>query len=207
MYMTNAWDAEIYLLIIALVTVYLIWYKMHNESKYSLLQFFARLFAPILTVISVFIIFAFPYNYFFKPFASGVGILCAPSFLTKVGKLGPILFEPDHCQHSYWWELMMLYGFFYFFAIAFMIYIYRAKKILRSDIFIYLLIILSTFLIILPEFIYVKDIYPAHYRANTMFKLVFQAFIMLSITSAYIFFRIMEGRIRFIFFPLSVALI
>jgi uncharacterized membrane protein len=40
-----------------------------------------------------------------------------------------------------------------------------------------------------------------------MFKLVFQAFIMLSITSAYIFFRIMEGRLRFIFFPLSVALI
>jgi uncharacterized membrane protein len=208
MYMTNAWDAAIYLLLIALVTVYLLWERMHNESKDSLLQFFARLFAPILTVTSVFIIFAFPYNYFFKPFVSGIGVLCAPSFLTKIGHLGPLLFEADHCQHSYWWELLMLYGFFYFFVIAFMIYLSPSKKIKRIDIFIYLLIILSTLLIIVPEFIYVKDIYPAHYRANTMFKLVFQAFIMLSIASSYIFFRIMqEGRFRFIFLPISLILI
>ncbi len=207
MYMTNAWDAAIYILLITIVTAYLLWERMQNKSKSSFLQFFARLFAPILTVISVFIIFAFPYNYFFKPFASGIGVLCAPGFLTKVGHLGPILFEADHCQHSYLWEFLMLYGFFYFFVGAFIVYLSRYKKILRVDIFIYLLIILSTFLIILPEFVYVKDIYPAHYRANTMFKLVFQAFIMLSITSAYIFFRIMKGRIRFIFLPLSVALI
>lgn len=59
-----------------------------------------------------------------------------------------------------------------------------------SDIFVLILIVLSTLLIIVPEFIYAKDIYPAHYRANTMFKLVYQSFIMLSISSAYIILRI-----------------
>ena len=206
MYMTNAWDAAIYLLLVALITVPLFWERIRKESQ-NAFQFCVRLSVPIVTVTSVFFIFSFPYNYFFKPFASGIGILCSPSFLTKIGKLGPILFEADHCQHSYLWELLMLYGFFYFFVGAFIIYLARFKKILRIDIFISLLIVLSTFLIILPEFIYVKDIYPDHYRANTMFKLVFQAFIMLSIASAYIFFRIMEGRFRFILFPLSVVLI
>ncbi|MFI5265703.1 MAG: DUF2298 domain-containing protein, partial [Candidatus Levyibacteriota bacterium] len=47
-------------------------------------------------------------------------------------------------------------------------------------------------LIIIPEFIYVKDIYPQHYRANTMFKLVYQAFIMLSLSSAYIIAYLMS---------------
>ena len=54
------------------------------------------------------------------------------------------------------------------------------------EIFLSLLILLSTALLIFPEFFYMKDIYPAHYRANTMFKLGYQAFIMLSIVSGYV---------------------
>lgn len=45
-------------------------------------------------------------------------------------------------------------------------------------------------LLIFPEFFYAKDIYPAHYRANTMFKLGYQAYIMLSLVSAYTFMLI-----------------
>ncbi len=62
-----------------------------------------------------------------------------------------------------------------------------------SDIFILLLITLSAMLILVPEFIYAKDIYPAHYRANTMFKLVFQAFIMLQLVSSYAILRLVSG--------------
>ncbi|MBI3384946.1 hypothetical protein HY030_02000 [Candidatus Gottesmanbacteria bacterium] len=50
--------------------------------------------------------------------------------------------------------------------------------------------ILSTALLIFPEFFYIKDIYPQHYRANTMFKLGYQAFIMLSLASGYIIFKL-----------------
>ncbi len=181
MYMTNAWDGGIYLLLASLV-LFSLYYK-------RLSTFFFSLFVVFISLIA----FSMPYSYFFKPFASGIGVLCAPNFLTKIGKLGPFLFEKEHCQHSFWWQLLILYSFFYFFVISFGIFAYRAKKFLKTDIFIFLLIILSTFLIILPEFIYLKDIYPAHYRANTMFKLVFQSFIMLSISTGYIITRIVSN--------------
>ncbi|HSW48097.1 MAG TPA: DUF2298 domain-containing protein [Candidatus Saccharimonadales bacterium] len=181
MYMTNAWDGGIYLLLSGLVLL-AIYYK-------QLRIFFLSLGAVCLSLA----IFTYPYNHFFKPFASEIGVLCAPGFLTKIGKLGPLLFEADHCQHSYWWQLLTLYSFFYFFVFSYLIFMKNVKKILKTDIFVLLLIILSTFLIILPEFIYLKDIYPAHYRANTMFKLVFQAFIMLSISSSYIIVRILSS--------------
>ena len=41
--------------------------------------------------------------------------------------------------------------------------------------------ITSIILLILPEIFFLKDIYPTHPRANTMFKLTFQAFIMMSL--------------------------
>ncbi|MDO5702277.1 MAG: DUF2298 domain-containing protein [Lachnospiraceae bacterium] len=45
-------------------------------------------------------------------------------------------------------------------------------------------------LVFLPEVIYVKDIYgDSHYRANTMFKLTYQAFILFAISTAYISVR------------------
>jgi YYY domain-containing protein len=91
--------------------------------------------------------------------------------------------------------MLTLYGFFYFFVILFLIFVTKTRKLSHADLFVLLLIVLSTLLIILPEFIYVKDIYPAHYRANTMFKLVFQAFIMLSISCAYIIFRLMRPAV------------
>lgn len=39
----------------------------------------------------------------------------------------------------------------------------------------------SILLIIIPEFVYARDIYPNHPRANTMFKLTYQAFIMMGV--------------------------
>lgn len=215
MYMTNAWDGAIYFLLVGLVlfyihTIYTPLYKraFEKEDKNAVeviknndtrkrkpilsdWQFaLARDYMlSLLVVLCALLLFATPYNLNFDPFVSGIGVLCAPEFLTNIGKLGPFLFEASHCQRSPLWQLLMLYGFFYFFVTIFMVSLIRTKKYNTTDIFVFLLIILSTFLIIIPEFFYVKDIYPAHYRANTMFKLVFQAFILLSISSAYIIIR------------------
>jgi len=41
-----------------------------------------------------------------------------PKFLTDIGKIGPFLFEANHCQRSPLWQLIMLYGFFYFFVFS-----------------------------------------------------------------------------------------
>lgn len=185
MYMTNAWDGAIYLLLTFFVLLALFLGKTIHDLRHILFSF--------LVVFASFLLFALPYNFFFKPFASGIGVLCSPEFLTNIGKFGPLLFEKDHCQHSPWWQLLTLYGFFYFFVLSFLVFLAKTKKLLKTDTFVLLLILLSTVLIILPELIYLKDIYPAHYRANTMFKLVFQAFILLSISSGYIIVRMLLG--------------
>ena len=206
MYMTNAWDSIIYLLLascfLAVKNVHIL--KFGNKTNLNFIKirlprlastgfFLKETLKPIFLLITLLLLFSLPFNLNFKPFAEGIGILCAPQFLTNIGRLGPFLFEADHCQRSALWQLLILYGFFYSFVFAFVIFLLKRKtsfKILKEDTFVLILIFVSSILILLPEFLYVKDIYPAHYRANTMFKLVYQAFIMLSLSSAYIIFRI-----------------
>ena len=203
MYMTNAWDGIIYFLLTAIV-IFIIQLKSVTNKKYILHTTYYML--PILVG---FFLFSLPFNLNFKPFASGIGILCAPKFLTDIGNFGPFLFEANHCQHSPLWQLFILYGFFYFWVFGFLVFKIKNWDLIRnlkleirnlssSDIFIGILIILSTLLIIIPEFIYVKDIYPAHYRANTMFKLVYQSFMMLSLSCGYIILRLFLNHKPFI---------
>ena len=66
------------------------------------------------------------------------------------------------------------------------------------DVFVLIMIFVSTLLLIFPEFFYIKDIYPAHYRANTMFKLGYQAFMMLGLSSAFIIFRLREYAAKYV---------
>ena len=52
-------------------------------------------------------------------------------------------------------------------------------------------------LILMPEVIYVKDIYGGeHYRANTMFKLTYQAWILFAIVMGYALIRIIVGKMK-----------
>jgi len=231
MYMTNAWDGIIYLLLVFFLIVFLEWRHTSNthtgfrlpiisnwiKHKNNFLSAIGSIalqsMLPFSIVLVGLIFFSLPFSLSFKPFVSGIGVLCAPEFLTTIGRIGPFLFEPDHCQHSPWWQLIILHGFFYFFVISFFVFLWKTKKIHSTDVFILLLITLSTLLIIIPEFIYAKDIYPGHYRANTMFKLVFQSFMMLSLCVGYIFFRIVSSGAkrfslpRFVFVVLAFVLI
>lgn len=191
-YMTNAWDGIIYFGLSA-GTVYVLARKhMHSWTQY--VYQVAQIGMGTLLV-------ALPFSLFFKPFVSGIGVLCAPSFLISLGKIGPLLFEADHCQHSPLWQLLILYGFFLLWLIFWGISLFR-KKLTTSDLFVGILIGISFLLIITPEFIYAKDIYPAHYRANTMFKLVYQAFMLLSLCSAYAITQLLS-RWKFTLLPLA----
>ncbi len=227
MYMTNAWDGIIYFIL--LIMTAFIWRsdllgikdtknKIHwfnfkyyfnritNKRTYLLASLKIILFAGF-----GYFIFTFPFNINFKPFVSGIGILCAPDFLINLGRVGPFIFEADHCQRTPFWMLTILYGFFYLFTTVFVIKILRLKKTPAVFIYLLLLTLLSTILIAAPEFIYAKDIYPAHYRANTMFKLGYQAFIMLMlVTSFSITYILHNGKrarwIPVIFFFLALIL-
>lgn len=242
MYMTNAWDGFIYGLLCALTILFLsvksfaIDAKQKNETTLTFLhhiknyglEFFRSIDKSALIIKGLllffgFLIFTIPFNLNFNPakIVGGIGIVCAPDFLTEihsgqvtpgaqqtVGRLGPFLFEKNHCRRTPFWQMTILYGFFYFFAIAFIIHFLRNRKTQNaSDIFIFLLIGMGTILIIIPEFLYVKDIYPDHYRANTMFKLVYQAFIMLSIVSAYTAIKILRSTKNFLWYYSIILLI
>ena len=52
--------------------------------------------------------------------------------------------------------------------------------------FIITLIIAAWVLVLIPEIIYVKDIYPDHPRANTMFKFVLQSFVFMGIATGWV---------------------
>ncbi len=175
-YMTNAFDAPIYLILVSLF--FFVTYKFSR-------QFFIQM----AILVASFLVFSLPFTLNFEPFATGVGINCAPAFLTKIGKLGPFLFEAGNCQISPWWMLMMLWGFFWFNFVFFALKIFPnfKKNIEPVDYFVMMLFAFGTLLIAIPEFAYAKDIYPAHFRANTMFKLGYQAFMMMSLASAYTF--------------------
>jgi len=177
-YMTNAFDGPIYLLL---------------TSVFLLLIFrFSRMFViHIGILIGSFILFSLPFSVHFKPFVTAIGVNCSPSFLTDIGKLGPFLFKKGNCQPDELWMLFVLWGFFF---ISFLLFIWgkAAEKYKEhaTDDYIFILFTFGIFLILIPEFFYIKDIYPAHFRANTMFKMGYQAFMMMSIASTYTFFVI-----------------
>ena len=73
--------------------------------------------------------------------------------------------------------------------------------------FILILFSFSLFLTIIPEFFYIKDIYPQHFRANTMFKLGYQAFTMMGIASIITFYLLKSSKKTFLSYFLSFVFI
>ncbi|MCL5783940.1 MAG: DUF2298 domain-containing protein [Patescibacteria group bacterium] len=203
--MTNVLDGPIYLLLIFLVILMLQLQKSPlTTAVWSTIKSSALIgFGSIL--------FSLPFWANFKPFSSGIGVLCAPDFLVKMGRLGPFLFEANHCARSPLWMLTILWGFFYFVLFGF-IYLITSrgqkqcektrfntlgivKKLKEfkpanpTDLLVLVLAVFATILILIPELVYVKDIYPAHYRANTVFKFGYQAFMVLGLICGYMIVR------------------
>ncbi|MGB3019742.1 MAG: DUF2298 domain-containing protein [Microgenomates group bacterium] len=174
-YMTNAFDGPIYLLLVFLAS-YFIFRNLKQAGIFSLLT------------SGFFILFSLPFTLFFKPFATGVGVNCSPQFLVQLQKIGPFLFEKGNCQPSPLWMMFLLWGQFWI-SLAVLTWITRQKRS-RTDLFMILSLAFSFVLVWIPEFFYAKDIYPAHFRANTMFKLGYQAFILGSIGISYTLFRV-----------------
>lgn len=184
-YMTNAFDGPIYILFAGLLFL-------------AMFGFSRKLFISGGVMILSFLLFSFPFSSHFSPFVSGIGLNCSPDFLVRLAKLGPFLFEKGNCQPDPLWMLFVLWGFFWicFFLFFIVKYIQQKRKEHTSplhtaiDDFIFICFVFGTILIFIPEFFYIKDIYPAHFRANTMFKLGYQAFMIMGIASAYTFFRV-----------------
>jgi uncharacterized membrane protein len=159
-YMTNAWDFAVYGLLFGLSSLLL--------SK----SFWKTLLSGLFTIAAWFL-FTLPFSLHFSPMAEGLKIADA---------------------HTPLYQLFILYGGFWLISLPFVVFFLKnlkRKKILPTDYFVFALFTTATVLVIIPEIIYIKDIYISEYRrANTMFKLVYQAFIMYSLISGYVFIRL-----------------
>jgi len=119
--------------------------------------------------------------------------------------------------HTPFYQLVVLWGLPISMVVAFLCFligniIWRSKKPKKSeagnnkialfhfmellncsDLFILTLGLCAIGLIVIPELIYVQDIYTGDYkRANTMFKLTYQAYIMFGICFGYLFIRLLR---------------
>jgi uncharacterized membrane protein len=177
MYMTNSWDFPIYGGVLAL-SVFLVLISK-EKGKVDYMRIFKSLLSYGIPILLLAIVFALPFAFGFSPMTEGIGFVNARSLL---------------------WQLLILWGFFLFYSICFLLFAFwrlkNKKNLLTGDNFIASLLVVSIILLIIPEFIYVKDIYIAEYhRANTMFKLVYQSFVMFSLAGGYILIRL-KGFLR-----------
>ena len=189
-YMTNAFDGPIYLLLALLL------FFLHYKISWEFVMQSAVL-------IGSFMVASLPYSLFFKPFSNGIGVNCSPDFLVDMEKLGPFLFEKNNCQLTPIWMFGVLWGFFLSVLILYLMYIYlteyrHTKKFHIPPMHQFILMIFGfgLLLVTIPEFIYAKDIYPAHFRANTMFKLGYQSFMMMGVVSAVVFAQLIAWKSR-----------
>jgi len=180
-YMTNAWDFATYNLVFGSLVLLFNYLKYKNFSK----TFFqtAKIVFPVFLGS---IIFALPFHLNFKSLVGGIA-------LTDF--------------HSPLWMLLVLWGFPLFLTINYLMTIRLTSHELRvTDFFVLVLLGVSWFLIIFPEFFYIKDIYIHSYqRANTMFKLTYQSFVMFYLTAFYVIFNFLKFfRLRILKFFLLI---
>lgn len=183
---TNYWDFLIYFVVTGAVILY------RNIRRYSGKKI---IIATALQAVTLFLIAyaaALPFTLQFQNMVSGVA-------LAK--------------NHSIFYQLAILWGMPAVLSLLFIAGIfmnYRKEKmpqaggklqrffqaVLKADLFVVILCLCSLGLILIPELVYVRDIYEENSaRANTMFKLTYQAYIMFGISMAYILFRFL-GSIR-----------
>jgi len=167
MYMTNAWDLPIYLLFLGIALLTTNWLTFRKNYC----QVIIKTALPLLAIITGWFIFTLPFNLNFNQIAQGTGLVHS---------------------HTPLYQLFVLWGGFWITAITFIAYFLLHRRHAATDFLSLLLIAVATLLIIIPEIVYVKDIYFGdYYRANTMFKFTYQAYIMMAILVGYIMTKIL----------------
>lgn len=177
---SNFWDFPIYF-VTAYAVIMFVNMRRHGISFISLLYTISQ--AIVSLMISKITIFAFTKD--FQKMMSGIGIVTERSMLH---------------------QLIILWALPFIICIVGMSHVitdYRAvhkenggriagfdrfmHSISISDFFMFIIACCAMGLVLMPEVVYVKDIYSEGYsRSNTMFKLTFQAFIMFGICAGYI---------------------
>lgn len=154
---------------------------------------------PLASVAVAATLASLPFLSHFKPFVSGLAVNCPPRFLAHT-RIGPLLFEGvEKCQVSPLWMWWLLWGFFVYCGGVFLFNQYKSharnSDYNRTEKLLIIFFLFALGLVIFPELFYMKDIYPAHFRSNTMFKLGYQAFILFSIVAGYTIVKLFRKKL------------
>ncbi|MFZ5376690.1 MAG: DUF2298 domain-containing protein [Patescibacteria group bacterium] len=170
--MTSAWDMAIFGLLLVVVSVCLL---LLDRSF-----FLSLLLAALVVLVSIVVTSCFWWLNF-KSISEGLGFVEEGSTLRELAIL-------------WGWHVIgsLLASVF---AVSELLAA-RKKRISHTFLFILSMTIAALVLLLLPELIFVKDIYTDHPRANTMFKLTFQAFTLMSLVVAW-FFGFIQQRNKF----------
>jgi len=165
MFMTNTWDYANYLLVFGVSLGLYCFIKKGINHKTIL-----KISTQFLLILLISLLFAAPFILNFNSITEGV------KFVNN---------------HSPLWQLAVLWGFPAILSFFYLVLFIKNRKRLQSaDIFVFTLLISAWMLIIIPEILYVKDIYiSSHHRANTMFKLTYQSFVLFYLLSGYLSIR------------------
>jgi YYY domain-containing protein len=217
--MTNALDGPIYG---GLFCILIISQIVNRQSIFNWKWWLGRAKAIGFVAISAGLT-AVPFLAHFSSFVNGLAINCPPAALANT-KIGPFLFETvDKCQKSPLWMLALLWGFFWYCGIWLISSKLKVKSsktdetsakskvksgklgwfksiklginMTQLEKLLTILFFYSLALTLFAEFFYFKDIYPQHFRSNTMFKLGYQAFMMFGIISGYSIISILFRRV------------
>lgn len=187
--MTSTWDFAVYGLVIGLVSVGVLIYRI-KDWKIIL----ARLLVAAGMILITAILISSCWWLHFESISQGVKIAY---------------------EHSPLWQLAVLWlPHITLSAVGVFVAVLAWKKLLvekntskllktslitrqASLIWIVAISLAAWMLIIIPELIFVKDIYPNHPRANTMFKLTFQAFIMMGLVIGWLAGQLAQFKFQF----------
>ncbi len=156
--MTNTWDVLVYTLLLGILSIILLlWRKI---SWRLLLQ------AAGLVIVSTLAI-ALVWYLNFEAISSGLRLAN---------------------EHSPLWQLGVMWGGHGAAALLLLFLLWRRRQLLKTQsfslAFVSAMALGALVLVVFPELFYFEDIYKSHPRANTMFKLVFQAFMWLALLLA-----------------------
>ncbi len=194
--MTNYWDFPIYYVVAGAIILFsnAIIHKFKKETV-LLTACHGVLVLLIAAIVS------FLFNLHFDSMANGIG-LCM--------------------DHTPFYQLMVLWGLPLVVLIMYLVSLIGAKKeekpyehkkngkpllfqfinrLTVPELFILTIGLCAAGLVLLPELVYVRDIYTGHKRANTMFKLTYQAFILFGMMMGYVItkFVLLAKNVRQIF--------
>ena len=176
---TNYWDFVIYFVVTGGVVLFMNIITMEGKIKWVLAVTIAQ--AIEILVIATVVILPFTLN--FETMVQGVGIAR---------------------HHSLFHQLLVLWGLPAILTLVYVIALLAEKlrkkenrsftgllsSISVPDLFAVIMGLCAIGLIVIPELVYVRDIYEKNSaRANTMFKLTYQAYIMFGMTMIYGIFR------------------